>query len=174
MSNKSTTVVLEFKLIDNFHKIMNKEGTFSISDMVLDNSKNRFEFVPVSNCSDDWKSNIKADYTLDKSKAVPIKNISYSDSGDITVKDLDCPVVELVAEEVGYGGLVVSIGSKTPTLSIGSEVQNLKGVFLCNEYTGAVISYCILPKPAKIMNYLTLPSEGFVVEILPTYSIPTQ
>jgi hypothetical protein len=173
MSN-STSVVLEFKLVDNFHKIVNKDGTFSISDMVANNSKNRFEFVPVSNCADTWSANIKSDYTLDKSKAVPIKKISYSDSGDITTQELDCPVVELIAEEVGYGGLVVSIGSTTPTLSIGSEVQDLKGVFLCNEYTGAVISYCILPQPAKIMNYLTLPSEGFVVEILPTYAIPTQ
>ena len=91
----ATSVFLEFKPVGNFHWIVNKASTFSFDQMTAGSINNRFKFIPCSACSDNWRSNINQDYTLNTSA---ITKCHYTDDG--VEKDVDPQPVELIATEV--------------------------------------------------------------------------
>lgn len=157
------SVFLEFKPVGNFHWIVNKPSTFSFDQMVDGNDSNRFKFIPVTNCQDGWRNNINSNHQLDYSKVTLCQYITENSSTDV-----DPPAVKLIASEVGYGGVIVTLGDTTATIQLGSTVQNLKGIFLINADTDVVLAYCILPEPVKINNYLQLSYTDPIIEITST------
>ncbi len=162
--DNATSVFLEFKPVGNLHWIVNKSSTFSFDQMVADNVNNRFTFIPVQNCQDNWRANIKSNYQLDPTK---ITKCQYIDPANNTVADVDPSPVELIAQEVGYGGVIVTVGQQA-VIQLTSSPQNLKGIFLVNDANNVVLAYCILPEPVKINNYLQLNYNSPIIEITST------
>ena len=158
-----TSVFLEFKPVGNLHWIVNKESTFSFDQMVEDN--NNFKFIPVQNCQDNWSANIKStNYQLDPTK---ITKCQYLEQGTGNIVDVDPQPVPLIAQEVGYGGIIVTLGRQA-TIQLTSTPQNLKGIFLINASNDVVLAYCILPEPVKIYSYLQLNYNSPIIEITST------
>ncbi|MCF0115747.1 MAG: hypothetical protein HUJ56_10355 [Erysipelotrichaceae bacterium] len=165
------STLLEFKLVDNFHRIVNLSNTYSIDDMKSGEINNAYKLVPVSACSDNWKNNITSDYKLDYSKVELLQVVSITDNDTESFIDVDPSEFELYADTTNFGGLTVSFASNAPDLEIGSQLQYLKGVFLINAVTDAVLAYSIIPNPVPVVNYIRFPNDGFVVEIRPTVSM---
>lgn len=162
--------VLEFKPVGNLHFIVNKSSTFSFDQMTGDGDD--FKFVPCSACQDSWKSNInQTNYQLDYSKVTLCKNITSNSSSDV-----EPPTVKLYAEEVGYGGVIVTLhpNNTSSTITLGSEVQELKAIFLVSDETECVLAYCILPEPIKVNNYLQLNYTEPIIEITSTVHTPNE
>lgn len=159
----ATSVFLEFKPVGNFHWIVNKASTFSFDQMTAGSINNRFKFIPCSACSDNWRSNINQDYTLNTSA---ITKCHYTDDG--VEKDVDPQPVELIATEVGYGGVIVTLNNVSAVIELTSSPQNLKAIFLVNASNNAVLAYCILPEPVKVANYLQLSYNDPIIEITST------
>lgn len=158
--------ILEFKPVGNFHWIVNKPECFSFDQMTEDNVDNKFNFVPVSACNDNWRANINANYTLKRTgenHIVPCRNLD--DNTDVAP-----PTTKLIATEVGYGGVIVSVSPNNSSIAItlGSEPQSLKGVFVVHEDTDVVLAYCILPEPIKVNNYIQLSYNEPIIEITST------
>ena len=139
MTDNIVSVFLEFKPVGNFHWIVNKASTFSFDQMVAGNDANKFKFIPVSACQNSWRANINSNHQLDYSKVTLCQYITDDSATDVNPSD-----VELIAKEVGYGGVIVTLGQTTATIELGSTVQNLKGIFLIHSDTDVVLAYCIL------------------------------
>lgn len=163
MTDNIVSVFLEFKPVGNFHWIVNKASTFSFDQMVAGNDANKFKFIPVSACQDSWRANINSNHQLDYSKVTLCQYITDDSATDVNPSD-----VELIATEVGYGGVIVTLGQTTATIELGSTVQNLKGIFLIHSDTDVVLAYCILPEPVRINNYLQLSYTDPIIEITST------
>lgn len=160
-----TSVFLEFKPVGNFHWIVNKPSTFSFDQMTHGHINNRFQFIPVQNCADGWRSNIKPDYSLDPTKIVKCQYVNPNTEQE---EDVDPQPVELIASEVGYGGVIVTLGDLSPVIQLTSHPQNLKGVFLVTASDNKVLAYCILPEAVKVNNYLQLSFTTPIIEITST------
>ena len=158
-----TSVFLEFKPVGNLHRIVNKNSTFSFDQMDMSDPTNRFQFIPVQNCQDSWSANITNDYKLDLTK---ITKCQYIDPSNNEVADVDPNPVKLVAQDVGYGGIIVTLGEQA-VITLTSTPQNLKGIFLVSE-NRTVVAYCILPEPVKIYSYLQLNYNSPIIEITAT------
>lgn len=161
--DNATSVFLEFKPVGNFHWIVNKASTFSLEHMEHGNVNNKFTFIPVQSCQDNWSANINADYQLDPTK---ITKCQYIDPENNTATDVDPNPVELLAQPVGYGGVVVTVGDQA-VIELTSTPQELKGIFLVND-SNVVLAYCILPEKVKVSNYLQLNYNSPIIEITPT------
>ena len=159
------SVFLEFKPVANFHFIVNKPSTFSLDQMVAGGSNNSYKFIPVSACQDNWSANINTNYTLKQSAITKCQFIA--DDGTAPV-DVNPSAVELIATQQGYGGVIVTLGSQSAVIQLGSTPQYLKGIFLINADTDVVLAYCILPEPVKINNYLQLNYQDPIIEIIST------
>lgn len=164
-----TGTFLEFKPVGNFHWIVNKSSTFSFDQMVEGNANNKFKFIPVQACQDSWRANIKSNFQLDYSKVTLCRYITNNSSTDV-----DPSPVELIAQEVGYGGVIVTLNNTSAVIQLGSEVQNLKGIFLIHADTDVVLAYCILPESVGINNYLQLNYTEPIIEITSTVNTSTQ
>lgn len=160
----TTSVFLEFKPVGNLHWIVNKNSTFSFEQMTHGRVDNKFKFIPVQNCQDNWKANLKNDYSLDPTK---ITRCQYIEEGNNVAEDVDPNPIELIAQEVGYGGVIVTTGSQA-VINLTSTPQNLKGIFLVNDANDVVLAYCILPEPVKVYNYLQLNYNSPIIEITST------
>ena len=163
MTDNATSVFLEFKPVGNFHWIVNKASTFSFDQMTAGSINNHFKFIPCSACNDNWRSNIDANYCL---KGSAITKCHYTDDGE--EKEVDPPSVELIATEVGYGGVIVTLNNSSATIELTSSPQNLKAIFLVNASNNCVLAYCILPEPVKVANYLQLSYNDPIIEITST------
>jgi hypothetical protein len=160
-----TSVFLEFKPVGNLHWIINKANTFSLEQMTMSDPTNRFQFIPVQNCQDNWSANIKStDYSLDPTK---ITKCQYIDEGNNTVADVDPAPVKLIAQPQGYGGVIVTLGEQA-VIRLTSTPQDLKGIFLVNSANDVVLAYCILPEPVQVYSYLQLNYDSPIIEIIPT------
>ena len=151
------SVFMEFTLVDDFLWNMNKEEYFSLDGMTLDGDD--FEFIPVTSCSDIGMNNITVDGKLDSSVVLMNKTTS------------SYPPMKLVAQKLSPCGVIVTVGSTTNTLSIGSDLQNLKGVFIRHADTDTILAYSIMPESVPIHNHLTLPYDGAIIELRPTTHI---
>ena len=164
--------ILEFKPVRDFHWIINKSGMFSFEQMVSGDANNKFKFVPCSACQDGWDNNL-SNHLLDYSKVTLCKNITNNSSADVVP-----PVVELVASQPtdSYGGVIVTLGenSTSSVIELGSQVQELKAIFLVHAETEAVLCYCILPEPIKVNNYLQLNYTDPIIEIISTVRVPSE
>lgn len=158
-----TSVFLEFKPVGNLHWIVNKPSTFSFEEMVENHENNKFRFIPVQQCRDNWSANINAQYQLDRTK---VTLCQYIEEGNNTATDVNPQFVPLIAQEYGYGGVIVTLGQQA-TIRLTSTPQNLKGIFLVNE-NDVVLAYCILPEPVKIYSSLQLNYNSPIIEITPT------
>lgn len=158
-----TSVFLEFKPVGNLHWIVNKPSTFSFEEMVDGHENNKFRFIPVQHCRDNWSANINARYELDPTK---VTRCQYLEEGTGEIIDVNPNPVPLIAQEVGYGGIIVTLGQQA-TIQLTSTPQNLKGIFLVNE-NDIVLAYCILPEPVKIYSYLQLNYNSPIIEITAT------
>ena len=156
---------LEFKLIGNFWKIINKKGCFSFDQMTKGNNFNKWCFIPVSRCSGEWKKNINADYTLNYNEVTPLKKITTGDDGEEVRESVEYPFVEFNMRGYSNGGLTVQIDSATPIVEIGNVSQSMCGVFIVNKVTNVVLAFCILPEPFNVYNYLSFLYDGYVLEI---------
>lgn len=156
---------LEFKLIGNLWKIINKRGCFSFEQMVEGNNFNKWCFVPVSRCSGDWKKNINNDYTLNYNEVTPLKKI-YTDDGGLEVREsVNYPPIELYMQSYDNGGLTVQVSSATPIVEIGNVAQDMAGVFIINKVTNVVLAFCILPESFKVYNFISFLYDGYLLEI---------
>ena len=156
---------LEFKLIGNLWKIINKRGCFSFEQMVEGNNFNKWCFVPVSRCSGDWKKNINNDYTLNYNEVTPLKKI-YTDDGGLEVREsVNYPPIELYMQSYDNGGLTVQVSSATPIVEIGNVAQDMAGVFIVNKVTNIVLAFCILPESFKVYNFISFLYDGYLLEI---------
>ena len=156
---------LEFKLIGNLWKIINKRGCFSFEQMVEGNNFNKWCFVPVSRCSGDWKKNINNDYTLNYNEVTPLKKI-YTDDGGLEVREsVNYPPIELYMQSYDNGGLTVQVSSATPIVEIGNVAQDMAGVFIVNKVTNVVLAFCILPESFKVYNFISFLYDGYLLEI---------
>lgn len=162
-----TSVFLEFKPVGNFHWIVNKSNTFSFDQMKQGHINNRFKFIPVSSCADNWRANINQDYTLNTNA---ITKCHYTDGSTTppTEREVDPQSVELIASEVGYGGVIVTLNGSSAVIQLTSSPQNLKGIFLVNASNNCVLAYCILPESVKVANYLQLSYNDPIIEIVST------
>lgn len=156
---------LEFKLIGNFWKIINKRGCFSFEQMVKGNNFNKWCFVPVSRCSGDWKKNINNDYTLNYNEVTPLKKV-YTDDDELEVREsVNYPPIELYMQSYDNGGLTVQVSSATPIVEIGNVAQDMAGVFIVNKVTNIVLAFCILPESFKVYNFISFLYDGYLLEI---------
>lgn len=156
---------LEFKLIGNLWKIINKRGCFSFEQMVEGNNFNKWCFVPVSRCSGDWKKNINNDYTLNYNEVTPLKKV-YTDDGGLEVREsVNYPPIELYMQSYDNGGLTVQVSSATPIVEIGNVAQDMAGVFIVNKVTNTVLAFCILPESFKVYNFISFLYDGYLLEI---------
>lgn len=165
MADNSVSVFLEFKPVGNFHWIVNKPSTFSLDQMVSGHSDNNFKFIPVQSCQDSWRANLKANYQLDETK---ITRCKFLNGGTGNIEDVNPNSIQLIATEVGYGGCIVTMGSTTPVVTLTSEPQDMKGIFLVNGANNVVLAYCILPEPVRVANYLQLNFNDPIIEITST------
>lgn len=156
---------LEFKLIGNFWKIINKRGCFSFEQMVKGNNFNKWCFVPVSRCSGDWKKNINNDYTLNYNEVTPLKKVYTDDDGLEVRKSVNYPPIELYMQSYDNGGLTVQVSSATPIVEIGNVAQDMAGVFIVNKVTNIVLAFCILPESFKVYNFISFLYDGYLLEI---------
>lgn len=156
---------LEFKLIGNFWKIINKRGCFSFEQMVKGNNFNKWCFVPVSRCSGDWKKNINNDYTLNYNEVTPLKKVYTDDDGLEVRESVNYPPIELYMQSYDNGGLTVQVSSATPIVEIGNVVQDMAGVFIVNKVTNIVLAFCILPESFKVYNFISFLYDGYLLEI---------
>lgn len=156
---------LEFKLIGNFWKIINKRGCFSFEQMVKGNNFNKWCFVPVSRCRGDWKKNINNDYTLNYNEVTPLKKV-YTDDDELEVREsVNYPPIELYMQSYDNGGLTVQVSSATPIVEIGNVAQDMAGVFIVNKVTNIVLAFCILPESFKVYNFISFLYDGYLLEI---------
>jgi hypothetical protein len=160
------SAVLEFKPVSNFHWIVNKPKTFSLDQMTDDNEDNKFRFIPVQSCQDNWKANINSEFQLDETKIVRCKTTDEANNN--AEVDVNPNPVKLIATEVGYGGCIVTLGSASAVVNLLSEYQPLKGVFVVTESRNVVLAYCILPEPINVHNYLQLVYDDPIIEITST------
>lgn len=156
---------LEFKLIGNFWKIINKRGCFSFEQMVKGNNFNKWCFVPVSRCSGDWKKNINNDYTVNYNEVTPLKKVYTDDDGLEVRESVNYPPIELYMQSYDNGGLTVQVSSATPIVEIGNVVQDMAGVFIVNKVTNIVLAFCILPESFKVYNFISFLYDGYLLEI---------
>ena len=156
---------LEFKLIGNFWKIINKRGCFSFEHMVKGNNFNKWCFVPVSRCSGDWKKNINNDYTLNYNEVTPLKKVYTDDDGLEVRESVNYPPIELYMQSYDNGGLTVQVSSATPIVEIGNVAQDMAGVFIVNKVTNIVLAFCILPESFKVYNFISFLYDGYLLEI---------
>lgn len=156
---------LEFKLIGNLWKIINKRGCFSFEQMVEGNNFNKWCFVPVSRCSGDWKKNINNDYTLNYNEVTPLKKIYTDDDGLEVRESVNYPPIELYMQSYDNGGLTVQVSSATPIVEIGNVAQDMAGVFIVNKVTNIVLAFCILPESFKVYNFISFLYDGYLLEI---------
>lgn len=156
---------LEFKLIGNFWKIINKRGCFSFEQMVKGNNFNKWCFVPVSRCSGDWKKNINNDYTLNYNEVTPLKKVYTDDDGLEVRESVNYPPIELYMQSYDNGGLTVQVSSATPIVEIGNVAQDMAGVFIVNKVTNIVLAFCILPESFKVYNFISFLYDGYLLEI---------
>lgn len=156
---------LEFKLIGNFWKIINKRGCFSFEQMVKGNNFNKWCFVPVSRCSGDWKKNINNDYTLNYNEVTPLKKVYTDDEGLEVRESVNYPPIELYMQSYDNGGLTVQVSSATPIVEIGNVAQDMAGVFIVNKVTNIVLAFCILPESFKVYNFISFLYDGYLLEI---------
>lgn len=156
---------LEFKLIGNFWKIINKRGCFSFEQMVKGNNFNKWCFVPVSRCSGDWKKNINNDYTLNYNEVSPLKKVYTDDDGLEVRESVNYPPIELYMQSYDNGGLTVQVSSATPIVEIGNVAQDMAGVFIVNKVTNIVLAFCILPESFKVYNFISFLYDGYLLEI---------
>lgn len=156
---------LEFKLIGNFWKIINKRGCFSFEQMVKGNNFNKWCFVPVSRCSGDWKKNINNDYTLNYNEVTPLKKVYTDDDGLEVRESVNYPPIELYMQSYDNGGLTVQVSSATPIVEIGNVAQDMAGVFIVNKITNIVLAFCILPESFKVYNFISFLYDGYLLEI---------
>lgn len=156
---------LEFKLIGNLWKIINKRGCFSFEQMVEGNNFNKWCFVPVSRCSGDWKKNINNDYTLNYNEVTPLKKIYTDDDGLEVRESVNYPPIELYMRSYDNGGLTVQVSSATPIVEIGNVAQDMAGVFIINKVTNVVLAFCILPESFKVYNFISFLYDGYLLEI---------
>ena len=156
---------LEFKLIGNLWKIINKRGCFSFEQMVEGNNFNKWCFVPVSRCSGDWKKNINNDYTLNYNEVTPLKKIYTDDDGLEVRESVNYPPIELYMQSYDNGGLTVQVSSATPIVEIGNVAQDMAGVFIVNKVTNVVLAFCILPESFKVYNFISFLYDGYLLEI---------
>jgi len=159
------SVFLEFKPVANFHWIVNKSSTFSLDQMVSGGSNNEFKFIPVSACQDNWSANINANYSLKQSAITKCQYIADDETDPV---DVNPSAVELIATPGGYGGVIVTLGSQSAVIQLGSTPQYLKGIFLVNASNDVVLAYCILPEPVRVNNYLQLNYQDPIIEITST------
>ena len=156
---------LEFKLIGNLWKIINKRGCFSFEQMVKGNNFNKWCFIPVSRCSGDWKKNINNDYTLNYNEVTPLKK-TYTDDDGLEVREsVNYPPIELYMQSYDNGGLTVQVSSATPIVEIGNVAQDMAGVFIVNKVTNIVLAFCILPESFKVYNFISFLYDGYLLEI---------
>ena len=156
---------LEFKLIGNFWKIINKRGCFSFEQMVKGNNFNKWCFIPVSRCSGDWKKNINNDYTLNYNEVTPLKKVYTDDDGLEVRESVNYPPIELYMQSYDNGGLTVQVSSATPIVEIGNVAQDMAGVFIVNKVTNIVLAFCILPESFKVYNFISFLYDGYLLEI---------
>ena len=156
---------LEFKLIGNLWKIINKRGCFSFEQMVKGNNFNKWCFVPVSRCSGDWKKNINNDYTLNYNEVTPLKKVYTDDDGLEVRESVNYPPIELYMQSYDNGGLTVQVSSATPIVEIGNVAQDMAGVFIVNKVTNIVLAFCILPESFKVYNFISFLYDGYLLEI---------
>lgn len=156
---------LEFKLIGNFWKIINKRGCFSFEQMVKGNNFNKWCFVPVSRCSGDWKKNINNDYTLNYNEVTPLKKVYTDDDGLEVRESVNYPPIELYMQSYDNGGLTVQVSSATPIVEIGNVAQDMAGVFIVNKVTNIVLAFCILPESFKVYYFISFLYDGYLLEI---------
>ena len=156
---------LEFKLIGNLWKIINKRGCFSFEQMVKGNNFNKWCFVPVSRCSGDWKKNINNDYTLNYNEVTPLKKVYTDDEGLEVRESVNYPPIELYMQSYDNGGLTVQVSSATPIVEIGNVAQDMAGVFIVNKVTNIVLAFCILPESFKVYNLISFLYDGYLLEI---------
>lgn len=157
---------LEFKLIGNLWKIINKRGCFSFEQMVKGNNFNKWCFVPVSRCSGDWKKNINNDYTLNYNEVTPLKKVYTDDDDGLEVREsVNYPPIELYMQSYDNGGLTVQVSSATPIVEIGNVAQDMAGVFIVNKVTNIVLAFCILPESFKVYNFISFLYDGYLLEI---------
>lgn len=156
---------LEFKLIGNLWKIINKRGCFSFEQMVKGNNFNKWCFIPVSRCSGDWKKNINNDYTLNYNEVTPLKKVYTDDDGLEVRESVNYPPIELYMQSYDNGGLTVQVSSATPIVEIGNVAQDMAGVFIVNKVTNIVLAFCILPESFKIYNFISFLYDGYLLEI---------
>lgn len=156
---------LEFKLIGNFWKIINKRGCFSFEHMVKGNNFNKWCFVPVSRCSGDWKKNINNDYTLNYNEVTPLKKVYTDDDGLEVRESVNYPPIGLYMQSYDNGGLTVQVSSATPIVEIGNVAQDMAGVFIVNNVTNIVLAFCILPESFKVYNFISFLYDGYLLEI---------
>ena len=156
---------LEFKLIGNLWKIINKRGCFSFEQMVKGNNFNKWCFIPVSRCSGDWKKNINNDYTLNYNEVTPLKKVYTDDDGLEVRESVNYPPIELYLQSYDNGGLTVQVSSATPIVEIGNVAQDMAGVFIVNKVTNIVLAFCILPESFKVYNFISFLYDGYLLEI---------
>lgn len=156
---------LEFKLIGNLWKIINKRGCFSFEQMVKGNNFNKWCFIPVSRCSGDWKKNINNDYTLNYNEVTPLKKVYTDDDGLEVRESVNYPPIELYMRSYDNGGLTVQVSSATPIVEIGNVAQDMAGVFIVNKVTNIVLAFCILPESFKVYNFISFLYDGYLLEI---------
>lgn len=156
---------LEFKLIGNLWKIINKRGCFSFEQMVKGNNFNKWCFIPVSRCSGDWKKNINNDYTLNYNEVTPLKKVYTDDDGLEVRESVNYPPIELYMQSYDNGGLTVQVSSATPIVEIGNVAQDMAGVFIVNKVTNIVLAFCILPESFKVYNFISFLYDGYLLEI---------
>lgn len=156
---------LEFKLIGNLWKIINKRGCFSFEQMVKGNNFNKWCFIPVSRCSGDWKKNINNDYTLNYNEVTPLKKVYTDDDGLEVRESVNYPPIELYMQSYDNGGLSVQVSSATPIVEIGNVAQDMAGVFIINKVTNIVLAFCILPESFKVYNFISFLYDGYLLEI---------
>ena len=148
-----SSLYLEFELPSRFFWNLNKNGYYSLDGMNANGDD--FYFYVASTSDMVLDNNLDSSGRLLTSKA---QTLLLSETS---------PRFKLIAQENTPRGFIVSTGTQTQQITLNSNFQNLKAIYIIHEDTDTVLAGCILNDSIPVKNYLTIPIEGQIVEVVP-------
>lgn len=149
----NSSLYLEFELPSRFFWNLNKGGYYSLDGMNANGDD--FYFYVASTSDSVLDRNLDGSGRLLTSKA---QSLQLSETS---------PRFKLIAQDNTPRGFIVSTGTQTQQITLNSNYQNLKAVYIVHDKTDTVLAGCILNNSIPVKNYLTIPVEGQIVEVMP-------
>lgn len=148
-----SSLYLEFELPSKFFWNLNKPNYYTLDGMNANGDD--FYFYVASTSDMVLDNNLDSNGRLLSSKA---QQLMLSETS---------PRFKLIVQENTPRGFIISTGTQTQQITLNSNYQNLKAVYIVHDDTGTVLAGCILNDSVPVKNYLTIPVEGQVVEVVP-------